>query len=126
MKRELCAVLLLAVIFAASIWNIHYFDRMTEDLLSELDRSAAAAESGDCETAAALLTDTLDRWDSLDLYSGITLRHAETDSCTDLFYALLGELYQGNTGKAKGLYQNLQEHLRSLAEMEHPTLKSVF
>lgn len=126
MKRELCAVLLLAAIFAASIWNIRYIDRITEELLSDLDRSAAAAETGDCESAAALLTTALEHWNSVDHYSGVALRHAETDSCTDLFYALLGELYQGETGRAKGLYQSLREHLKSIAEMEHPTLKSVF
>ena len=126
MKRELCAILILALIFAASLWNIRYIDRMTAELLAELDASAAAAEAGDCEAAAEQLTAVLEHWKALDHYAGIALRHSETDACTDLFYELLGELHQGCTGRTKGLYQSLSEHLQSIAEMEHPSLKSVF
>lgn len=126
MKRELFAILLLIAIFALSIWNIHYVDHITEDLLSDLARSADIAATGDCQSAAEIVTETLERWKSLDCYAGVAIRHAETDGCTDLFYELLGELYQGNTGRAKGLYQSLAVHLKGIAEMEHPTLESIF
>ena len=99
---------------------------MTDELLDGLAHSAAAAEAGDCETAAERLNAVLAHWKAMDHYTGIVLRHTETDTCTDLFYELLGELQQGCTGRAKGLYESLTEHLQSIAEMEHPTLKSVF
>ncbi|MGI6012960.1 MAG: DUF4363 family protein [Oscillospiraceae bacterium] len=126
MKRELCAIILLIAVFSISIWNIHYVDRVTEELLSYLDRSAEYADAGDCETAAEVLTVALNRWKKLDRYSGVAIRHAETDSCTDLFYELLGELYQENTGTAQGMFQSLSSHLKGIAEMEHLTLESIF
>lgn len=126
MKREFFAVILLVAVLVLSIWNIHYVDHVTEELLDYIERSVDYADAGDCETAAEILTVALKRWKSLDHYSGVAIRHTETDSCTDLFYELLGELYQENTGTAKGLFQSLAVHLKGIAEMEHLSLESIF
>ncbi len=126
MKREFFAIILLAAVLALSLWNIHYVDQVTEELLDYVECSANYADAGDCETAAEVLTIALNRWKSLGRYSGVAIRHAETDSCTDLFYELLGALYEGNTGTAKGLFQSLAVHLKGIAEMEHLSLESIF
>lgn len=126
MKREIFAVILLASVLALSIWNICYVDHITEELLDYVDCSSDYAAAGDYEMAAEILTAALDRWKSLDRYAGVAIRHTETDSCTDLFYTLLGELYAGNAGTAKGLFQSLAVHLKGIAEMEHLSLESIF
>ena len=126
MKREFLAITLLLVVFSLSIWNIHYVDQITDELLVYVDRSAEYTKAGDCKAAVETLTTALDHWKKLGCYSGVAIRHSETDSCTDLFYRLLGELYQGNTGTAQGLFQSLSVHLKGIAEMEHLTLESIF
>ena len=125
MTRELAAGALLLLLMAGAWWNIHAVDTLTGEIMADLDASQAAEEQGNHPAARAALDKALNRWLEADSYTHIFIRHAEIDAITDDFYDLLSHLC-AQADEARGGYEHLLTAVRRLAEMETPSLGSIF
>ena len=126
MKRELGALLLLAALFAVSLWSIRRTDRLTEEVEKHLELSEKALRADDRETAEAELEAALRVWQADKRYAHVFLRHAEIDSISDAFFALQQGLRGGDGAELGAAYDLLRYHLECVDSMEHISPGSVF
>ena len=124
MKKEIIALLLLVLLFAASLFNIWYFDRLCLDIAGEEKASAVALERGDMEAAQEHLNSALHTWLDADSYTHIFIRHPEIDSTADAFYEL-GQALEENSESCRAAYDKLLYHLESIRTMEHLRFGSI-
>ncbi|MGM9586850.1 MAG: DUF4363 family protein [Candidatus Limivicinus sp.] len=124
MKKEIIALLLLVLLFAASLFNIWYFDRLCLDIAGEVKASAVALERGDMEAAQEHLNSALHTWLDADSYTHIFIRHPEIDSTADAFYEL-GQALEENSESCRAAYDKLLYHLESIRTMEHLRFGSI-
>ena len=124
MKKEIIALLLLVLLFAASLFNIWYFDRLCMDIAGEVNASAVALERGDIEAAQEHLNSALHTWLDADSYTHIFIRHPEIDSTADAFYEL-GQAMEENSESCRAAYDKLLYHLESIRTMEHLRFGSI-
>ena len=126
MKREIWAAMLLAILFAGSLWNIRAIDRLTDKIGQYLDRSEQAIASGDTASAEKELQTALDIWLKSDSYTHIFIRHPEIDGTADAFYEALQALMEGEDEKEiSAQYDKLRYHLESISRMEHLSFGSI-
>ena len=85
MKRLWIACGSLVVLFAATLYNASYLDRLTASLSDQLTQAEACAEAGDWAEAARLTEGAFDEWESHTLYLHVLLRHADTDDVNSSF-----------------------------------------
>lgn len=126
MKKEIIALLLLVLLFAASLYNIRVMDNMVMTLESGVKASYDAAKTGEFEKAAALIDEAAGDWLSRDGYTHIFIRHSEIDSTTDAFFEYISDISAEDLGSAEGSYGMLMAHLDSLKTMEHISFGSIF
>lgn len=126
MKREICALLLLAALIAASVWNIHRADGLIEDIQEHLALSEKAMRAGDQKYAGEQLDAAFRIWGAAREYTGVFLRHAELDSTSDAFYQARQQLEAGELRAVPAAFDQLRYHLDCIAGMEHVSLGSVF
>ena len=124
MKKEIIALLLLVLLFAASLFNIWYFDRLCLDIAGEVKASAVALERGEPEAAQEHLNIALHTWLDADSYTHIFIRHPEIDSTADAFYEL-GQALEENSESCRAAYDKLLYHLESIRTMEHLRFGSI-
>ena len=124
MKKEIIALLLLVLLFAASLFNIWYFDRLCLDIAGEVKASAVALERGEPEAAQEHLNSALHTWLVADSYTHIFIRHPEIDSTADAFYEL-GQALEENSESCRAAYDKLLYHLESIRTMEHLRFGSI-
>ena len=124
MKKEIIALSLLVLLFAASLFNIWYFDRLCLDIAGEVKASAVALERGDMEAAQEHLNSALHTWLDADSYTHIFIRHPEIDSTADAFYEL-GQALEENSESCRAAYDKLLYHLESIRTMEHLRFGSI-
>ena len=126
MKREICAVLLLAALAAASYWNIHRADTLTTEIKDHLELSEKALLANDPKYAVEQLEAALRIWLSARSYTQVFLRHPELDETSDIFYETLKDLRGGEIRALPAEYERLRYHIDSISDMEHLSLGSVF
>lgn len=126
MKKELCAVCLLIIIFVAGLMNIHYINQLTDDLKNLVNEATNDALQGRWESAEKRGEEAVRKWGENDPYTHIVLRHGEIDQTTDSFYDLLEVIYSKDIGGVKGASQAVNAHLNSIASMEQVKFGSIF
>ena len=124
MKKEIIALSLLVLLFAASLFNIWYFERLCLDIAGEVNASADALERGDMDAAQEHLNSALHTWLDADSYTHIFIRHPEIDSTADAFYEL-GQALEENSESCRAAYDKLLYHLESIRTMEHLRFGSI-
>lgn len=124
MKKEIIALSLLVLLFAASLFNIWYFDRLCLDIAGEVNASSDALERGDMDAAQEHLNSALHTWLDADSYTHIFIRHPEIDSTADAFYEL-GQALEENSESCRAAYDKLLYHLESIRTMEHLRFGSI-
>ena len=125
MKKEIFALSLLLLLFAASLFNIWYFDRLCLDIAGEVNASEEALEAGDTRAAEKHLENALHTWLDADSYTHIFIRHPEIDSTADAFYELRQELESENSERCRSAYDKLLYHLESIRTIEHLRFGSI-
>ena len=125
MKKEIFALSLLLLLFAASLFNIRYFDRLCLDIAGEVNASEEALETGDTRAAQKHLENALHTWLDADSYTHIFIRHPEIDSTADAFYELGQELESADGESCRAAYDKLLYHLESIRTMEHLRFGSI-
>ena len=126
MKREICALLLLAALIAGSLWNIRKAERLTDEIEEHLALSEQAVRAGDSKYALDQFEAALRIWLAARGYTEVVLRHAELDSASDAFYDTLEALRGGEYRAVPAAFERLRYHLDCIAGMERVTLGTVF
>ena len=126
MRKGCFALLMLALLFALSLWNIRTLDRLTSSMEEDIALSRGFCESENYSAAEATLRSALQTWKDAEGYTHVFIRHAEVDAASDAFFEALTALRTRNGEEALGAYDKLLYHLRSIDTMEHITLKAVF
>jgi len=125
MKKALGALVLVAVLFGAAVWNVRHVHRFTGELTRQVETARTLWSRGDDQGALSQLYGALEDWHAGENYTHVFIRHAETDAVTDAFYDAAAAIANGETGAGCAL-DRLEAHLRSIDSMEHVTLRSVF
>ena len=124
MKKEIFALSLLALLFAASLFNIRYFDRLCLDIAAEVRASSEALQTEGRAAAQEHLDQALHTWLEAENYTHIFIRHPEIDSTADAFYEL-GQALDENSESCRAAYDKLLYHLESIRTMEHLRFGSI-
>jgi hypothetical protein len=125
MKKEIIAGLILALLFAGSVVNIHYMDSLADELIGQVETAQSYARAGDYARAKAEVGAAIDRWSKCDGYTHIFIRHPEIDSATDALYELYDSVAGGDAALSEGAFGKVEAHMRSIAGMEHITIGSI-
>ena len=125
MKKAAAAALLMLTMAGVAIWNIRYVHRFTSSLTESIELSRSLWASGDPDGAEKALKDALDQWFYAEPYTHVFIRHSEVNDVTDAFYDVFAALRE-DSASADSQYDRLEAHLKSIDEMEHVTVKSIF
>lgn len=125
MKRLWIACGILAVLFAATLYNASYLDRLTDSLSDQLTQAEACAEAGDWAEAARLTEGAFDEWESHTLYLHVLLRHADTDDVNSSFQEVGEFITCQESGEYSAANARLMTQIRLLYEAEQLSLKNI-
>ena len=125
MKRLWLSVLLLAVMFSATLWNSFLLRNFAENISSLLDQAEGRAENGDWDGAKALTEEALRSWDRRDSYLHISLRHTDTDEIRVCFHEVMEFITCQEAGEYSAANARLTARLELLWEMEQFSLKNI-
>ena len=126
MKKYWVGILLLAGMLGGILLHIRHLETMIGELTDQVDKAQIHAEQGDYSAAGEEISQAMDQWERAGHYTHIFIRHDEVNEASDAFFALLGDLTSGETEAAEASCETLLYHLRSIRDMEHVSIKSVF
>ena len=126
MKRELIALILLALLIIGAAINLACVDQLTHLVCLNLNRSEKAAAYGDFETARKSYETGFSVWQSARHYTSVFLRHPDVDAAADAFYDLQQLLFQEDSNALPAAYARLRYHLDVIDYMEHPSIGTIF
>ena len=124
MKRELAAAGVLILLLALSLVNLGRLDSLIDAMSGHVERSAAEAENGRYESAAAELDAAIELWLGARGYTHIFIRHSEIDALSDELFSLRYELEKEEPAGRRA-YLSLLYHLESMERMDHLHLGSI-
>ena len=126
MRKELVAALLLAAFFAAVLLNIRAVNRLTADVITDVESATDRAMAGDTEAAARFAESAAEKWEDCGGYTHVVLRHAEIDAVADAIYELLLATRSGSPESVAAAAEKAAYHLRSIADIERIMPGSIF
>ena len=125
MKRLWIACGILAILFAATLYNASYLNRLTASLADQLTQAEACAEAGAWAEAARLTEGAFDEWESHTLYLHVLLRHADTDDVNSSFQEVGEFITCQEGGEYSAANARLITQIRLLYEAEQLSLKNI-
>lgn len=125
MKRLWIACGILAALFAATLYNAGYLDRLTASLADQLTQAEAWAEAGNWDEAARLTEEAFQDWESHTLYLHVLLRHADTDDINSGFQEVGEFITCEESGEYSAANARLITQIRLLYEAEQLSLKNI-
>lgn len=126
MKKELFAVVLLALILGLSVLNTCAIKGLCGDLSDLVERSSNAADAGDWDSSARLLDSAMSLWREREGYTHCVLRHSDIETLTEAFYELSEHISTKDAPAAYSASELVKEHLDSIVKMETINLGSIF
>lgn len=126
MKKEFTALVLLAALLGAGLYNVHYIEDMVSEISALAHESYRSLSDGDIDTSMQKLEQAIERWEQAEGYTHIFIRHSEIDSTSDAMFNALGCISGESGQEADGAFRGLFYHLDSLVGMERVTLGSIF
>lgn len=126
MKKEIITGCFLIIMLAASFVNIHYLNKLTDDITQLIEESEAYAEKDDWVQAVKKAEEAAKRWSGSEPYTHLVLRHPEVEAATDAIYGYLEQIYAREKGGAKGAAQAAISRLKSLSSIEKIKPGSIF
>ena len=125
MKRLWISLALLAVIFAATIWNVGYLGRFTAEITDLLSQAQEKAESGDWATAETLTVQAKTQWDNREAYLYITLIHSDTNEVYVGFHEVLEFIGRQESGEYSAANARLIARLTLMHKMDELSLENI-
>jgi uncharacterized protein (DUF2235 family) len=126
MKKEIIAVVVLALMIAASIYNYHHLEDIKDDVIALAERSFEQAETGNWDEARRLGEEAAQLWSSYDAYTHIFLRHSEIVDAVGALYDYLLQVYDENLNTAKAALDAARARFEHLVEIEKLRPGSIF
>ena len=126
MKKELVAVLLLALLALVSYCNLRRLNALTDSVIQAADAASAAVAQGDWGLARRCGSLAASRWNAAERYSTLVLPHSSLDAATEAFCGLYGALEGRDRGEFVRACSTLRERIAGIYEMEQLTLSSIF
>lgn len=125
MKRIWIALVILLLVFAATMAHSFYIQSFTDDLAAMLEAAEVRAEEEAWADAAELTQTVWDKWDDKSFYLHSTLRHAETDAVYTGLREVMEFIQCREGGEYSAANARLIASLELLAEAEQLTLKNI-
>ena len=126
MKRELLAILCLAVIFTGCLVNIRSLDNLTDELLRLVDEAERQAEVADWDSAVKTVEDAMDLWKKSGGYAAIALSSADIDTITQCLHDLHSDAADHQEHCLTDTAELAKARLEALRQQEHISWGSVF
>ncbi len=126
MKRELMAVLCLAVIFTGCLVNIRSLDSLTDELLRLVDETERQAETADWDSAVKTAEDAMELWKNSGGYAAIALSSADIDTITQGLHDLHSDAAERQEHCLTDTAELAKARLEALRQQEHISWGSVF
>jgi hypothetical protein len=126
MKKEMIIGCFLIVLLAASLINIYFLNRLTDNIVQLIEESEKNAEQGDWEKAEKKAEEAATLWSDSDTYTHLVLRHPEVESATDAVYEFMAQIYAKENGTAKGAAQAAISRMKSISSIEQIKFGSIF
>lgn len=125
MKRLWISVFLMVFIFIATLWNVGYLTRFTNQITALLTDAETLAEDGNWAGAQSLTNDAKDLWESKEPYLYITLIHSDTDEIYVGFREVLEFIYRQEDGEYSAANARLIAGLELLHKMDEFTIQNI-
>lgn len=125
MKKELFAVLLLALLLILSLMNTREISALCKNLSGSVERTRILMSDGDFEGAEDVIRDALALWRGRASYTHCVLRHTDLESIDNAMFELLEAVHSHDVTAVVAAEETL-EHLRALRDMESINLGSIF
>ena len=127
MRRICISVAVLAALFCGTLFNTHYLNNYTRDLIGLLSEAEACASMGDWDTASDKTDAALERWHSREGYLHVILQHKDTDEILLNFQEVRQLIaHQEEGGEYAAANAKLIARIGLLYEMEPFSLKNLF
>jgi TRAP-type C4-dicarboxylate transport system substrate-binding protein len=126
MKKEIFIGCFLALMLAAAIVNIHFLNKLTDDVTQHIEDARDFAARGDWDKAGKKAEEAAQMWSESDTYTHLVLRHPEVESATDAIYAFMQEVYAKEEGAAKGAAEAAISRMKSISSIEQIKFGSIF
>ncbi|SBV99674.1 conserved exported hypothetical protein [uncultured Eubacteriales bacterium] len=125
MKRLYIALAILAVVFAATLYNAYFLNQLTSDITTLLDRAESRAKAEDWRSATKLTTQANDLWEDHTLYLHVFLRHSNIDEVETGFREVWEFLLAEERTDYAAANAHLIEAVSMLYEAEQFSLKNI-
>jgi len=125
-KRELLAILCLAVIFTGCLLNIRKLDGITDELLQLVDEAERQAEAADWDSAVKTAEDAMELWKNSGGYAAIALSSADIDTITQSLHDLHSDAADHQEHCLTDTAELAKARLEALRQQEHISWGSVF
>ena len=126
MKRELLAILCLAVIFTGCLVNIRSLDNLTDELLQLVDETERQAETADWDSAVKTAEDAMELWKNSGGYAAIALSSADIDTITQSLHDLHSDAADHQEHCLTDTAELAKARLEAIRRQEHISWGSVF
>ncbi len=112
MRRLFAALAITAVLILGSFWSFHTVDKTVNEITQNI-------ESGKIDEAYST-------WHNAETRFGALLLHEELDKVEHLFSRVLASIASGETQNISAEKAELLTQLKSLPELQKPSLKNLF
>jgi len=126
MKKEIIIGCFLLVLLAASLVNIYFLTKLTDQVTDLIEESEKFALEENWAQAEKKAEEASNLWSNSDTYTHLVLRHPEVESATDAIYGLLEQVYAKEAGALKGSAQAAISRLKSISSIEQIKFGSIF
>lgn len=125
MKRLWIAVSILSVIFAATLFNSWYLDKLIENCTLRLSTAQDMTHQNAWSSATQLTEQVIQDWQDHDFYFHVMLPHKDIDEIHLTFCEVQEYLQLEETDQYTAANAKLVAQLELLAEMDQLTLKNI-
>jgi TRAP-type C4-dicarboxylate transport system substrate-binding protein len=126
MKKEVLVSIFLVLLLTASLFNIHYLNKLSNDISARINAAVSSAEAENWTEAEKKTEEAIRMWKDSDTYTHLVLRHSEVESATDALYNMAEQVYAQDAGAVRGAGQAASSRLTSIASIERIRLGSIF
>lgn len=126
MKKEIIIGCFLIVLFGVALVNIHYLNKLTENVTKLIEEAEKYALDEKWIQAEKKAEEASDLWNKSETYTHLVLRHPEVESATDAIFGLLEEVYSKEAGALRGAAQSAIAQMKSISSIEQIKFGSIF
>ncbi len=126
MKKEIIIGCFLVLMITVSFVNIHYLNKLTDNMVQLIEESEKSARQNDWDTAGKKVEEAAKMWSDSETFIHLVLRHMEIDATTDAIFDYMSQVYAREEGNASGAAKAAISRLKSISAIEKLKLGSVF